>query len=133
MFNLAIGDGSVATGVFSDIDWGSDDKFLQISLDVNGGTDYVLMGTTQLLAVPYALYAKNGSKWNNNTTGIDYTLGNVGIGTTSPATKLEVANGDVYVSDPTKGIILKSPNGTCFRVTIDDSGNFVKTQITCPQ
>jgi hypothetical protein len=58
--------------------------------------------------------------------------GNVGIGTTLPKAKLEVQNGDVYVNDPTKGIILKSPNAACWRVTIDNTGNFVRTSITCP-
>ncbi len=31
-----------------------------------------------------------------------------------------------------KGIIMKSPNGNCWRVTIDDNGDFVKAQINCP-
>lgn len=59
--------------------------------------------------------------------------GNVGIGTNDPKTKLQITSGDIYVDDPTKGIILKSPNGSCWRVTIDNAGNFVKTSITCPQ
>lgn len=59
--------------------------------------------------------------------------GNVGIGTNDPKSKLQVSNGDVYVEDSSKGIILKSPNGNCWRVTIDNFGNFIRTQITCPQ
>ena len=58
--------------------------------------------------------------------------GNLGIGTITPKAKLEVTNGDVYVNNSTKGIILKSPNGGCWRVTIDNTGNFVRTAITCP-
>lgn len=58
--------------------------------------------------------------------------GNIGIGTPSPKAKVEVSGGDVYVSDINKGIILKSPNGNCWRVTIDNSGNFVRTSIACP-
>lgn len=50
----------------------------------------------------------------------------------TPKSKIEVASGDVYVSDPTRGIILKSPNGGCWRVTIDNTGNFVRTSIACP-
>lgn len=56
----------------------------------------------------------------------------LGFGTETPKAKIEVANGDVYLSDPSKGIILKSPNGNCWRVTVDNSGNLVRTQITCP-
>lgn len=59
--------------------------------------------------------------------------GNVGIGTNNPKTRLQITSGDVYVDDSTKGIILKSPNGNCWRVTIDNTGNFIKMQITCPQ
>ena len=58
--------------------------------------------------------------------------GNVGIGTQNPVAKLQVTDGDVYIENPNKGIILKSPSGNCYRVTIDDAGNFVRTAITCP-
>ncbi|QIL40607.1 hypothetical protein G7074_15835 [Pedobacter sp. HDW13] len=36
---------------------------------------------------------------------------------------------DVEISDLTKGIIMKSPNGTRYRVTINDAGDFVKTAL----
>ena len=58
--------------------------------------------------------------------------GNLGIGTKNPKSKVEVQNGDVYINNAANGIILKSPNGQCWRVTIDNEGNFVKTAITCP-
>lgn len=58
--------------------------------------------------------------------------GNLGIGSQNPRSKLQVTSGDVYVENPDRGIILKSPNGTCWRVTIDDLGNFVRTNIACP-
>jgi hypothetical protein len=61
--------------------------------------------------------------------------GKVGIGnfvSGPPKAKLEVQNGDVYISDATKGIILTAPNGSCWRVTVDNTGNFVRTSIACP-
>ena len=58
--------------------------------------------------------------------------GNVGIGTNNPKTKLQVTDGDVYIDNATKGIILKSPDGNCWRVTVDNSGNLVRMSVVCP-
>ena len=60
LFNLVIGAGAVQTGSMANIQWGNDNYYLSIAMDVNGGTNFLTMGTTQLLSVPYALYAKNG-------------------------------------------------------------------------
>lgn len=60
------------------------------------------------------------------------STGNVGIGTSVPKSKLQITSGDVYIDDATKGIIMKSPNGGCWRVTVDNSGGFKSTSITCP-
>ncbi len=57
LFNLVIGQGTVTTGTFSTINWGTNSKFLKVEMDVAGGTNYVLVGTTQLLSVPYAIAA----------------------------------------------------------------------------
>ena len=54
-----IGNGTVVTGSFSNIDWGADNYFVKTETDPNGGSNYSIVGTTQLLSVPYALYAKN--------------------------------------------------------------------------
>ena len=58
--------------------------------------------------------------------------GNVGIGTTLPSSKLQVKQGDVYIEDIGNGVIMKSPNGNCWRYTPDNDGNLVPLQITCP-
>ena len=48
---------------------------------------------------------------------------NVGIGVTSPASKLEVDGGDIEIDDSARGLILRSPNGTRYRITVDNAGN----------
>ena len=55
--NLVIGQGTATTGAFSELDWSLGSYYLGIELDTGNG--YVAMGTTQLLSVPYALYAEN--------------------------------------------------------------------------
>lgn len=55
LVNIAIGGGMVVLGVFSDIPWGSGDKYLEIEIDAGSG--FHSIGTTQLLSVPYALFA----------------------------------------------------------------------------
>ena len=52
---LVVGQGTATTGTFSSINWANGSYFLGIEL--NTGSGYVAMGTTQLLSVPYALYA----------------------------------------------------------------------------
>lgn len=301
LFTLAIGAGSPTSGVFTTINWGGGDKFLRVEIAADGGTNYQLQGTTQLLSVPYALYAHrtplvagnaisitngntisanyqagtginitgstiahnlvggtginitgntishnlvagngisitgdtitntNLSQWLNHPNGIYYNAGRVGIGTvpmgnatpyplwvnapsfgglghasaffsgddpwvaaialksnssdqqytfsvggsgntailpgnfsifngrilkqsllidgntnflgigypnvnvaSTPKSTLHVFTGDVNIEQIGSGIILKSPNGQCWRVTIDNTGNLVRTAITCP-
>jgi hypothetical protein len=58
MLNLEIGGGLAITGTFSEIDWSSGPYFLKTETDPTGGTNYAIIGTSQLLSVPYAMYAK---------------------------------------------------------------------------
>src|SRR5271169_3020137 len=44
----------------ANVSWGSGNKYLQVGVDVTGGTAFVDMGTSQLLSVPYALFSGNG-------------------------------------------------------------------------
>ena len=55
--------------------------------------------------------------------------GNVGIGTISPASKLTVTGGDAEVTGSDKGLILESPNGTRYRIKVDNSGNLTTTAV----
>ncbi len=57
LVNLEIGNGTVVSGLFSLIDWGNDNYFIKIEFDGSNSGSYVEMGTSQLLSVPYALYA----------------------------------------------------------------------------
>lgn len=58
LFSIEVGGGSLLSGSFASIDWGSESHFVKVEMDPAGGTAYQLMGTSQLLSVPYALYAE---------------------------------------------------------------------------
>jgi hypothetical protein len=60
VYQLLIGGGSPITAgqTFAGIGWGSGAKYLQLEIDKDGGTNYTVVGTTQLVSVPYALYAE---------------------------------------------------------------------------
>lgn len=233
LFNLQIGTGTVVNGNFEAIDWGNDNHFLRIELDENGGSNYQVIGTSELLSVPYALFSGNnywekddsdnifyengaatlfgdygsnnmfqtiersidnlsgdsivssvfigdfGSNWtfagysgpmirfNRNTDdhinfpedraaiirsvdNLEFRVeevnstgppsikmvinedGNVGIGESEPKAKLQISDGDVYIENINNGVIMKSPNGQCWRYTPDNSGQLIPASIACP-
>lgn len=89
------GGGSISQGNFNLINWAVGSKYLETELDPNGGVTYTNMGTTQMLSVPYALYA--GSALNTDTTWktsgsniYNTNSGNVGINNANPASALDV-------------------------------------------
>ena len=71
--NLVIGQGTATTGTFSEFDWSLGSYYLGIELDTGSG--YVAMGTTQLLSVPYALYAENSGNATPTTPNLGSVLG----------------------------------------------------------
>ena len=56
--------------------------------------------------------------------------GNIGVGTTRPETRVHVKDGDIFVEDAGRGIILTSPGGTNFRITVDDGGIIHSTEVS---
>lgn len=90
LFTVNIGQGTPTGGTFSTITWNSGNKYLETQMDASGGSNYTMMGRTQMMSVPFALNAANGNWAKNGTDIYNSNTNNVGIGTTSPTTKLEV-------------------------------------------
>lgn len=61
LVSIEIGEGS-STDDFSSIDWSAGTYFIKTETDPTGGTNYSITGTTQLISVPYALFAEEASK-----------------------------------------------------------------------
>jgi hypothetical protein len=62
LFTAAIGGtgATSVTGNFATIDWSTGKKFIKVEVDPLGGTNFLAIGNTEMLSVPYALYAVNG-------------------------------------------------------------------------
>jgi hypothetical protein len=65
---IQIGSGSNDIGNYTDIDWSKDNIYVRVEIDINNTGNYIDIGTTQLLSVPYALFAKSSSNSNSNYT-----------------------------------------------------------------
>ena len=71
LVTIEIGGGTPVTGTFAAINWGAGSHFIKTEIDPTGGSNYTISGTSQLLSVPYALYA--GSSQNKGKTSIVIT------------------------------------------------------------
>ncbi len=77
---IEIGGGTIVTGTFAAIDWASGTYYIKTETDPTGGTSYSITGTSQILSVPYALYAKTAKTANyNDLTNKPTTLSGYGI------------------------------------------------------
>jgi hypothetical protein len=129
LVNLQIGKGTPTSGTFSAIDWSLGPYYLEIDADITGGVNYVQVGVSQLLSVPYALYAQSGVQGSNSwkdSTGIVYSLNKVGIGNSNPTSMLSV-NGNNNLPMDTALFEVKDKNGnTVFAVYEEGVRVYVK-------
>jgi hypothetical protein len=104
LYNANIGAGTVVSGTFSSINWGSGPKYLQVEIDPAGGSSYTNAGTAQLLSAPYSIYS--------NTAG-SVTGGLTGSGTTNYLSKFTsssaLGNSNVFDNGTTVGIDTSTP------------------------
>ncbi len=85
LFSAEVGRGTVILGTFNTIGWGFGNKYLKVELDPQGGGNFTAMGTTEMLSVPYALYAVTSSNGPQGLQGVTGPTGDTGaIGPTGP-------------------------------------------------
>jgi hypothetical protein len=84
LVTVDIGGGTVVSGSLAGINWGSGTYYIKTATDPNGATDYNIIGTNQVLSVPYAFYAENSG-----------TAGPIGpVGPQGPAGPQGIAGND---------------------------------------
>jgi hypothetical protein len=63
--SVEIGGGTPIFNAIGNIDWALGPYYLKTEIDPNGATAYSIVGTNQLLSVPYALYAERSANPGN--------------------------------------------------------------------
>jgi microcystin-dependent protein len=97
LVSLEIGSGT-SSDDFSAIDWSAGPYFIKTATDANGGSNYSIIGTSQLMSVPYALYAKTSGSSTpgpQGEPGIQGETGTVGTNGTNGAKGDTGDKGDV--------------------------------------
>lgn len=89
LISIEIGGGTLVLGVWADIEWAVADCSIETEIDLSGGTNYTITGTSQLLSVPYAINAQNAIQYTagyemNITDGQlnAYSYHSIGLDTT---------------------------------------------------
>jgi hypothetical protein len=95
MANLKAGMGTPVSGNFNSIEWGSASHFMKVEIDPDNGSSFAHLGTTQLLAVPYALHAKTAEQIPDNSV------------TTAKITDGAVTGAKIAQAGATSGQVLK--------------------------
>ena len=110
LFNVVIGQGTqISPSAFNTISWGTGSYFLKVEID--GGTGFTNMGTTQLLSVPYALFAQNSA---NGPTGLQGPTG--AIGATGPVSTVAGPTGPAGINGLNGATGLIGPTGAASTV-----------------
>jgi len=108
LVSIEIGKGLPIIGTFSAIDWADGPYYLKTETDPTGATNYTVVGTSELLSVPYALYSKiSGNVADNSITSSkieDGTIATVDLGN-SIVTSAKISDGTVATSDLSTGSV----------------------------
>lgn len=124
LYHLQIGVGNPLKGEMKTVKWETGNKYIKVAIDSKGGNEFVEAGTTQLLSVPYAIYADKAGM--AKSTASSDRAGNVstsasGTGTVNFLSKFTAAN-TIYNSQI-------FDNGTNIGIgTISPSAKFQITQ-----
>jgi len=78
LVSLEIGSGTVVSGTFAGINWANGPYFIKTYTDPSGGINYTIVGSSQLMSVPYALFSANGTPGPQGPQGPTGLTGSAG-------------------------------------------------------
>ncbi|MRG44260.1 OmpA family protein [Chitinophaga sp. SYP-B3965] len=85
LFTLSIGKGTPEQGTFAAIPWSDGNHYLKVDIDAQNNGNFVSIGTSPFLSVPYALYAANNAVGPKGDVGAAGPQGIQGpVGSTGP-------------------------------------------------
>ncbi|MDE0772098.1 MAG: hypothetical protein OSB25_07825, partial [Salibacteraceae bacterium] len=117
LISLSIGNGVILAGSMTSINWGGNDHVLRVEIDPDGGSNFNILSTSQLMSVPYALYAL--SSGNGSGSGSDNDADS-----TNEIQTVSLSNDTVYLS---KGGFIVLPSGSSGIINDNDSTNEIQT------
>jgi hypothetical protein len=120
LIGIAIGTGNVQTGDFTTIDWANGPYFVKIETDPEGGNNYTITATSELMSVPYALHAKTAETVNN--IDLDDVTNNA----------LSIQNGAMVItnlSTTERDAIANPPRGTVIYNSTDNQLQVAKYEV----
>jgi hypothetical protein len=138
LVSLEIGTGTVTSGSFTAIDWSADTYFIKTETDPTGGTTYTITGTSQLLSVPFALYAKTSGSATpgpQGEPGIQGEPGAIGVAGTNGTNGTQGIQGEPGITAVQASAITANTGKVGITTVQVNSiiGNNAKTGITTGQ
>jgi hypothetical protein len=126
LVTLEIGNGAVVTGTFASINWANGPYFIKTETDPTGGVAYTITGTSQLLSVPYALYAASSGNIPTNvssfTNDAGYLTAEVDGSTTNEIQNLSVSGSTLTISGGNSVTLPSSSGGGTLDAAYDFGG-----------
>ncbi|MEQ9166948.1 MAG: hypothetical protein RLO12_11870, partial [Fulvivirga sp.] len=122
LVSLVIGQGEVISGEFKNAFEAIGQKSIKVEIDIEGGSNFSLLGTNFLWSVPYAMRAKKADFvdsipasqliWSKSESNAFFNAGYVGIGTSNPDRSLEIDIDSDGTNGQRSGLIMKNLNNS---------------------
>lgn len=124
LLSIQVGNGNNILGNFSSINWSSGIYYIKSEIDIEGGNNYTIQTSQQLISVPYALYS-NDVNSSVSTSGDTLYIGNsfyIIPGISAANQTSSQLPSDHSCGEP----LVHNPNKT-YGTLIDQEGNIYKT------